>query len=97
MPADFVQELTKLQSLVQELQRERDELTAELATHAEEVSEGRTRKSNRSLSTPSPDLVMSSPHQLAIARPGNSRELSETLIDRAESAMRSGYSDPINF
>ena len=46
VPADFVQELTKLHSLVQELQHERDELRAELATHAE-VSEGRPRKSNR--------------------------------------------------
>ena len=99
VPADFIQELTKLQSLVQELQRERDELRAELATHAE-VPEGRPRKLNRSLATPSPDLVMSSPHQLAITRPGNGRELSsvmETLIDRAESAMRFGHSDPMNF
>ena len=96
VPADFVQELTKLQSLVQELQRERDELRAELATHAE-IKEGRPRKSNKSLATPSPDLVMSSPHQLAITRPGDGRELSsvmETLINRAESARRSGHSHP---
>ena len=41
--------------------RERDELRAELATHTE-VPEGRPGKSNKSLATPSPDLVMSSPH-----------------------------------
>ena len=97
VPADLVQELTKLQSLVQELQRERDELRAELATHTE-VQEGRPRKSNRSLAMPSPDLVMSSPTQLAVTRPGDGRELSsvmETLIDRAESAMRSAHSHPM--
>ena len=83
---------------MQELQRERDELRAELASHANFV-EGRPRKSDRSLSTPSTDLVISL-QQLALTRPRNGRELSslmETLIDRAESAVKSGQSDPMSF
>ena len=52
VPADVVQELTRLASFVEELQRERDELQAELAAQVA-TSEGRPRKSNRSVPTPS--------------------------------------------
>ena len=51
VPVDFVQELTRLQGFVQELQRERDELRAELVAQVA-TSEFRPRKSSRSLTSP---------------------------------------------
>ena len=72
-------ELTRLQSFVGELRRERDELRAELVAQA--ATESRPRKSNKSLSTPSPDLA----------------DEMETLVDRAESAVRFSQSVPMNF
>ena len=90
LPADFALELTRLRSFVQELQRERDDLRAQVAAQTV-VTEDRPRKTNRSISTPSPDLVLSSPSQLALLPGAGGRDLStvmETLIDQAESAVR---------
>ena len=99
VPADFVQELTRLQSFVEEFRRERGELRAELVAQA--ATESRPRKSNRSLSIPSPDLVdVSSSQIVASTAKGSAPELStlmETLIDRAESAVRFSQSARMNF
>ena len=76
VPADFAFELTRLHSFVQELRRERGDLRAQVAAQSV-VSEFRPRKTNRSISTPSPDLVLSSPNQLAVfASNGSGRDLS---------------------
>ena len=82
----FVQELSKLQSFVQVSVR------GMRKEESEQVSPEEVEKTGLSLSTSSPDLVM-----LALTRHGNCMELSslmETLIDRAESAVRS---DPMSF
>ena len=50
LPADYVLELTRLRS-----QRERDDLRAQVAAHTV-VTEDHPRMTNRSISTPSPDL-----------------------------------------
>ena len=49
VPADFVQELARLRELVQDLQRERDDLRSELADQGNHAGEdGRWKKSLRS-------------------------------------------------
>ena len=55
VPANFAQELAQLRDFVSELQRETDELRLELAGRSQE--DARPRKTNKSLSTPSLDLV----------------------------------------
>ena len=81
-----------MRDFVSELQRERDELRTELAGRAQE--DARPRKTNKSLSTPSLELVPVR-SQVGFAAQGSGRDLStmmETLIDQAESAARSGSS-----
>ena len=99
VPADFVQKLTRLQSFVEEFRRERDEFRAELV--AQTATESRPRKSNRSLSTPAPNLGdVSSSQMVASTAKRSAPELStlmETLIDRAEFAVRFSQSVPMNF
>ena len=91
-PADFARELAKLRACVQALQVERDDLRAEVAR---QNVEGRPRKA-RSLAVPSPDLVMGdnsmqSPSVLAIRSSRNSSSVMETLIDQADSSVKSNH------
>ena len=91
-PADFARELAKLRACVQALQVERDDLRAEVAR---QNVEGRSRKA-RSLAVPSPDLVMGdnsmqSPSVLAIRSSRNSSSVMETLIDQADSSVKSNH------
>ena len=59
VPANFAQELAQLRDFVSELQRERDELRKEFAGRSQGSQEdARPRKTNKSLSTPSLDLVI---------------------------------------
>ena len=94
-PADFI-ELAQLRSSVQELQRERDELRAQLSSNAR--SEERERKQPRNLSSSTLELAPLSrgatgqnefSGQVHRGVGGDSSALMETLIDNAESNFRS--------
>ena len=92
VPADFARELAELRACVQALQVERDDLRAEVAR---QNVEGRPRNA-RSLAVPSPDLVMGdnsmqSPSVLAIRSGRNSSSVMETLIDQADSSVKSNH------
>ena len=91
-PADFAREVAELRACVQALQVERDDLRAEVAR---QNVEGRPRNA-RSLAVPSPDLVMrdnsmQSPSVLAIRSGRNSSSVMETLIDQADSSVKSNH------
>ena len=93
VPADFMQELARLRELVQDLQEERDDLRSELADQGNHAGEyGRQKKSLRSLSAPSADLSMLLFNQGTTqgASGRNPSLMMETIIDHAESTIRSG-------
>ena len=86
------QELAELRACVQALQVERDVLRAEVAR---QNVEGRPRNA-RSLAVPSPDLVMGdnsvqSHSVLAIRSGRNPSSVMETLIDQADSSVKSNH------
>ena len=75
------------------LQRERDDLRSELADQGNHAGEdGRRKKSLRSLSVPSADLSMPllNPVTTQGASGRNPSLMMETIIDHAESTIRSG-------
>ena len=91
-PADFARELAELRACVQALQVERDDLRAEVAR---QNVEGRPRNA-RSLAVPSPDPMMGDnsmqlPSVLAIRSGRNSSSVMETLIDQADSSVKSNH------
>ena len=91
VPANFAQELAQLRDFVSELQRERGELRMELAGRPQENA--RPRKTNKSLSTPSLDLVpVRSQGGVSFPRNG-AGEIStmlETLVDKAKRRVQGG-------
>ena len=90
VPVDFAQELVQLRTMVQDLLREREQLKSELAGQVSTPhEEGRPRKA-RSLASPSPDL-MSISNQPALGNCRDPSRLMETLINRADTALRSSW------
>ena len=85
-PADFARELAELRACVQALQVERDDLRAEVAR---QNVEGRPRNA-RSLAVPSPDLVMGD-NSVQFRSARNSSSVMETLIDQADSSVKSNH------
>ena len=93
VPANFMQELARLRELVQDLQRERDDLRSGLADQGNHAGEdGRWKKSLRSLSVLSADLSMPLLNQVTTqgASGRNPSLMMETVVDHAKSTIRSG-------
>ena len=92
VPADFAREWAELRTCVQALQAEEDDLRAEVAR---QNVEGRPENA-RSLTVPSPDLLMGdssvqSHSVLAIRSCRNPSSVMETLIDQADSSVKSNH------
>ena len=89
VPVDFAQKVAQLRTVVQDLLREREQLKSQLAGQASIPHEEGPPRKARSLASPSPTL-MSISNEPALGSREPSR-LMETLIDRADSALRSSW------
>ena len=87
VPTDYAQELVQLRACVEGLQREGEDLRAELSRRGERRSRGRSR----SLPNPSPDLFTGELQRGSVVNRGRLSSVMETLIDNAESSARSNH------
>ena len=92
-PANYAVELAQLRACVDELQREREDLRAELSKRGERRSRGRSR----SLPNPSTGLFTGELQRVSAVNRGNHHPLSgmETMIDQGDTLSRGNRYNPL--